>query len=449
MNNFIYRLNLKFIMSKLIELTNLNADNFIELLSDSNIIVYENVQGSKIFIEWDGENFHLRTKSITNEPINKIDLALQKYYNNVFTYLDNMDIRVKNLLPKNVHFCCQYFPDEKPAHIRYDRIPQNHLILTSIVKNNKFTFDYDEISEFARLLNITAQPILFIGKLTPKQIELIKYFLHTKKEDLEFIFGEGNDNFASFFYKILNTSYKNSILMNEGTYQDMLDKLIIKIEGKDEISLAILNPLYLKTEDKVNHYTETFSIIVLDFLEFLQGIDFEHKYIKGKLGDEIYIEILSDLFNRYIEDKKWRVKNFEFSIPPFFYDDKFKVNKDFIINKHTKYLIESSERLEFIFKVILQSFRNKKQNVVGVFNKNTLAIFNNYVDIINGMIDKALRIEREEELMKHNLLDFGSFFKIKYPQGDAEGKVYPELFKKIEDETPSFNKKEKPNETKK
>lgn len=437
-------------MSKLIELTNLNADNFIELLRDSNIFVYENIQGSKVFIEYNGEEFFLRTKSINNTPINKIDLALQKYYYKIFDYLENLDERIKNLLPKGVHFCCQYFPDEKPAHIRYDRIPQNHLILTSIVKNDKFTFDFDEISEYARLLNITAQPVLFSGSLSSKQLELIKYFLHTRKEDLEYIFGEGNDNFASFFYKILNPTYKNSILMNEGGFQDMLDKLIIKLEGKDEISLAILNPLYLKTDDKISHYTETFSIIILDFLEFLQGIDFEHKYIKGKLGDEIYIDIISDLFNRYIEDKAWRIKNFEFSIPPFFYDDKFKVNKEFIINKQTKYLIDSSERLEFIFKVVLQSFRFKKDTVVGVFNKNTLRIFNEYVDIINGMIDKALRIEREEELMKHNLLDFGSFYKIKYPQGDGEGKVYPDLFKKIDSEsTTPANKKEKGGDIKK
>lgn len=430
-------------MSKLIELTNLNAENFIELLRDSNIYVYENIQGSKIFIEYNNDEFILRTKSINNTPINKVDLALQKYYHKIYDYLENLDERVKKLIPQNVHFCCQYFPDEKPAHIRYDKIPTNNLILSSIIKNDKFYFDYEEICEYSRLLNITPQPILFSGVLSNKQLELIKYFLHTNKNDLEYIFGEGNDNFASFFYKILNPSFKNSILMHEGSYQDMLDKLIIKIDGKDEISLTILNPLYLKTDDKLNHYTETYTIIILDFLEFLQGIDFEHKYIKGELGDVIYIDIISDLFNRYVEERAWRIKDFQFSIPPFFYDDKFKINKEFITNKQTKYIIDSSERSEFIFKVILQSFRIKKDKIVGLFNKNTIKIFNQYVDIINGMIDKALRIEREEELMKHNLLDFGSFYKIKYPDGDGEGKVYPDTYKKLDNETTIDNKKKK------
>jgi hypothetical protein len=75
-----------------------------------------------------------------------------------------------------------------------------------------------------------------------------------------------------------------------------------------------------------------------------------------------------------------------------------------------------------------------------------LKIFNNYVDIISSIIDRALRIEREEELMKHNLLDFGNFYKIKYPNGDGEGKVYPNLYKKIEvEKTVDINKKGKEN----
>lgn len=435
-------------MSRLIELNDLNVDNFIELLRDSNILIYENIQGTKVFIEYNHgtEEFILRVKSVNSTPINKIDLALQKYYHKIFDYLDSLDERVKKLIPSGVHFCFQFFPDNQPSHIRYDALPKNNLILTSIVKNNIFCFNYDEICEYSNLLDVDAQPILFNGILNIKQLELIKYFLYTRKKDLELIFGEGNDNFASFFYKILNPSVKNSILMNDGSYQDMLDKLIIKIDNKDEISLSILNPLYAKSENNINNYTETYSIIILDFLEYLQGFDFEHKFIKGVLGDEIYLEIISDLFNRYVEDRGYRVKDFQFTIPPFFFDDKFKINKSFITNKQTKYLIESSERLEFIFKVLLQSFRIKKDKVVGVFNTNTLKIFNNYVDIISSIIDKALRIEREEELMKHNLLDFGNFYKIKYPNGDGEGKVYPNLYKKIEvEKTVDINKKGKEN----
>ena len=95
-------------MSKLIELTDINADNFIELLKDSDIMIYENIQGCKVFIEFNDE-FIYRTKNIKNLPINKVDLALQKYYHKMISYLDSLDERVKNLIPRNYHFCCLSF----------------------------------------------------------------------------------------------------------------------------------------------------------------------------------------------------------------------------------------------------------------------------------------------------------------------------------------------------
>lgn len=431
-------------MSKLIELNDLNADNFIELLRDSDISVFENIQGSKIFIEYkhDTDEFLVRSKNVDNNPLNRIDLAIQKYYQKVFDYLDNLDIRVKKLLPIGNVFMCQYFPDTKPAHIRYDKTPKNNLILVSIIKNGIFTDNYEEICEYSNLLGIESIPLLFKGCLTVKQIELIKYFLSTKKDDLELIFGENNDNFASFFYKILNPNIKNSILMNDGEYQNMLDKIIIKIDN-DEISLSILNPLYDKNDvNNDSDYTETYSIILIDFLEYIQALNFNNMILNSDTSDEIYIEIVSDLFNRYIEDRSFRLKDFEFVIPPFFYDDKFKINKALLNNKKTKYLLESSDKNEFIFKVILHSFRNKKNKSFGVFNDNTIKIFNNYVGIIQSVIDRKLKIEREDSL-SNGLLDFSNFYKIKYPKGDGENKVYPELYKDLEDKQNVSQKKKK------
>src|SRR6478735_8050169 len=281
-------------MSKMIELTDLNSDNFLEMLKNEDIIMYENIQGCKLFFSFNGEEVILKQKSINNDPINFIYISLQKFYNKALYHLINLDPRIKNLC-QGKWFSCLYFPDEKPAHIRYDILPTNHLILNSVIKNNVFSFNYDEIMEYSELLNIQPLPILFYGKLSDKQLELLKYFLHTKKEDLEFIFGEGNDNFASFFYKILNPSQKNSILMKQGTYQEMLDKIIIKLKNESEISLSILNPLYSKEDSKSNNFLDIYSIIITDFLEYLQYINLESRYLKGKKYDEIYINIISDL----------------------------------------------------------------------------------------------------------------------------------------------------------
>lgn len=429
-------------MSKLINLTDLNADNFLEMLRDTDIAIYENIQGSKIFFNFNDTELILKNRNLSNNPINKVDLAIQKFYNTAYDFLENVDIRAKKLCPDNWWFCCEYFPDEQPSHLKYDKIPKNNLILTSIVKGDKHTFNLEEIYEYCSLLDIQPLPVLFYGKLSDKQIELLNYFLHTEVDDLEFIFGEDETNFTKFFYTILSPNISNSLLMDDGKFEDNVDKLVIKFDNKDEISLSILNPMYIKNNDKSGEHIDTYTILLSDFLEYLQTVDIERRFLNGNNGEDLYLELICDIFNNYLEDRENRITNFEFNVPQFFYKDKFKINIDLVTNQKTKYYIQKSDKLEYIFKIILSSFRYRKDKIIGVFTKNTIKIFNEYVDTITGIIDRAMRIEREEDLAKSKLLDFGSFYDIKYPK-DADDKVYPDLYKNLEDEVYLGDKKKK------
>jgi hypothetical protein len=116
-------------------------------------------------------------------------------------------------LNKNWYFCFEYFPDNQPANIEYNRLPKNNLVLTSICKNGKFIYTIEEVREYARLFDVDAIPVVFQGKLGEKTIEAIKYFLNTSENDLEYVFGE--KSFAYFFYKLLNPQTQGSFLMNE------------------------------------------------------------------------------------------------------------------------------------------------------------------------------------------------------------------------------------------
>jgi hypothetical protein len=435
-------------MSKLITLTDLNCDNFLEMLRESDIVIYENIQGSKIFFRFNDVDTVMKSRNIKNSPINRVDLAIQKFYNKAYNYLDEIDDRAKKLCPDNWWFCCEYFPDEQPSVLKYDKVPKNNLILTSIVKGDKHTFNLEEIYEFSNLLGIEPLPVLFYGKLTDNQIELLNYFLHTKQSDLEYIFGEDETNFSKFFYNILSPQIENSLLMDDGKFEENIDKLIIKFDNKDEICLALLNPLYTKNDDKNGQHIDNYTILLSDFLEFLQTIDIERRFINGVNSDELYLDFMCEIYNSYLESREDRILNFEFNVPPFFYKDKFKINIDLVSNQKTKYYLKKSNKLEYLFKIILSSFRYRKNKALGVFTDNTLRIFNEYVDTITRIIDRALRIEREDELSKHSLLDFGTFFNIKYPK-DAEDKVYPDLYKNLEDETFIGDKKKKGIYTKK
>jgi|TARA_R110002167_G_scaffold85039_1_gene230928 hypothetical protein len=426
-------------MSKLVTLNKEKSDEILDRLFNDEIIVLEDIQGSKIWVNWDGKKFRIKSKSIKNDDINLIDLAIQNYYNFAMDYFNSMDNRVKGLLNKKWWFCFEYFPDQQPANIEYSRTPNNNLVLTGIWKNKKFQVNLDEIEEYSRLLDVDMIPVIFSGKLTDEMKEAITYFLNTSKEDLEFVFEE--KSFAFFFYKLLNPFSKNSFLM-EDDFQNNVEKLIIRSKTGD-ISFELLNPLYEKMSS-VNdtEFVEIYTLILVNFLNFCQSITLKEIRLKSKRKDEMYIELICNMFNKYMLNVKSDLVNFQFSIPEFFDKEKFKINKELIPNAITRQHLESNEKIEYIFKIILGSFKKKKKRAIGIFEEKTVVVFNKYIDDISTYIDTCLKIEQQRTATKKGLVDFGEYFEINYDT-DGEGKVYPDIYNEFE--KGKLNKKSKKN----
>ena len=422
-------------MSKLITL-NGQEDNFLDRIFNEEIIVFEDVQGSKIWINWSGSSFIIKPKSISNEPINLVDLAMQNYYNPAINYFNTLDSRVRGLMPKNWWFCFEYFPDLQPANIEYSKLPKNGLVLASICKNGKYEWSVDELDEYSRLFNVDCLPVVFQGKLSDTMKQGVKYFLNTSESDLEYVFGE--KSFAFFFYKMLNPQQDGSFLMQDD-FQKNLQKLIIKT-SQNSSTFEILNPLYQRiSSENSTEFLEIYTLILVNFLNFCQSVNIQDLKIKGQKRDEAYIYLICKLFNLYVGEVKDDLLNFDFVVPEFFDKEKFKINTELIPNKLTKELISDSAKLEYIFKVILGSFSKRKKKAIGIFTDNTLILFNKFVDDLNSLIDNYLNKMREIDLTRGGLLDFGDFFEIKY-DADAEGQVYPDVYDTFERE-PSIEKK--------
>ena len=188
----------------------------------------------------------------------KVDTAVQSLLGRCCGYNKNKDIliycdKISAEKYKNWSFLFEYFPDETPANIQYQRMPKNGLVLTSINKNGKYEFTTDELIEYARLFNVDSLPIIFEGKLSDTMKEAIQYFLNTSEKDLEYVFGE--QSFSFFFYKILNPQSESSFLMKD-SFQENLEKIIIRVKDKD-ISFEILNPLYQRiSSENSTDFTE-------------------------------------------------------------------------------------------------------------------------------------------------------------------------------------------------
>jgi len=415
-------------MGNLINLNETDSKELLDQLFKDDLIIIEDVQGSKIWVNWNGKEFSIKPKSLGSEEINMIDLAMQNYYNPAVRYLDSLDFRVKSLLNKKWWFCFEYFPDEQPANIEYKRMPKNGMVLSGIYKSGKYTFELDEIAEYARLFDVDLIPVIYQGRLSERTIEAIKYFLNTSEEDLEYVFGE--KSFAFFFYKILNPASDGSFLM-EDEFQKNLEKLIIRSKSR-EVSFEILNPLYSKVSDaNRTDFVEIYTLILVNFMNFCQSIDLKDIKLKGAGKDEAYIYLICRLYNFYVAELKQDLLDFEFVVPQFFDKEKFKINSELIENKMVKEYISESPKLEYIFKVILGSFNKKRKKPIGIFTENTVKLFNLFVDDISNHIDSYMNKIHELELTRAGLLDFGDFFEIQYDT-DAEGDVYPDVYSEFE-----------------
>jgi hypothetical protein len=432
-------------MTKLIRLNEESERNhFLKKISNKNLIVYEDVQGSRIYVNWNGEKFNIRPKSIKNEDLNFVDLAVQKYYNFAYLYLHSLPDYVTNLLSPSWWFCFEYFPDKQPAHITYNRLPKNNMILTCIVKGSRYFYNIDEIFEYAKLFDVEPLPILFKGTLSPKQIEVISLFLSTSEEDLKFVFGE--TNFAQFFYKILNPLTRASFLMKNGNYNENLEKIIMKIEGDTNYTFEILNPLYQKiVKDNTTEHLQIYTLILTNFLEFCQLKDIRKYNPSNITKDKLYVDFISLLFNDYIENMKEDIIAWDFVIPSFFREDKFKINYNLLNNKTTLKNIKSHPKIEYVFKIILNSFNKKKKKAIGIFSEESLIAFNNLVDKIDKILDILLQANKEYLSQQNNLLNFSDFFDTKNIV-DTTGRIYLDDKELKDKESQDTSKKDKKKE---
>ena len=415
-------------MGKLVTLNGLDDHKLLDILFNNDITIIEDIQGSKIWVTWDGTGFIIKPKSLSSEPINMIDLAMQNYYNPALNYFESLDIRVKSLLNRKWSFCFEYFPDEQPGNIEYSRVPKNKLVLTAINKLGKYYFVLDELVEYARLFDVDVIPVIFQGKLTDDMIEAIKYFINTGEDDLEYIFGE--NSFTFFFYKILSPSTDGSFLM-DNEFQKNVEKFIIKSDD-DDISFELLNPLYKRLgDDNDTDFVEIYTLILVNFLNFCQSTNIEDIKLKGDRKDEIYIYLICKLFNIYMTEVRADLLDFDFIVPEFFDKDKFKINTELIGNSLTKEYIEESDKLEYIFKVILGSFNRKKKKPIGIFTENTVKLFNGFVDKIDNSINLYMNKLHEIELTRAGLIDFSEFIDLEYDV-DGDDQVYPDVYSEFE-----------------
>jgi len=383
--------------------------DFVQSLFDKYVTINEKLDASAFGIEKNAATKKLEFfKRNTETPISLIDRTLMKLYEQPINYFETLDQNLLDTIPARWRFGMEYFANEHPQEISYDRLPKNNLVLSYIhVKNSNGKLvrtiqDKQELDKWADLFKIERSPIIFQGLLTPEQKIDIMNFLDTPFEKLVDKFK--TDSFIKYVISILNPKMKKTTLntdLNKSTegivfrFGDEDDKEIVLAKMVDPIfELVARDKAEVKNDDEPN---DIFQLTVIDMMNFIESLSFKKLQVKGKDLESRYLNFISQVFNSFIEKHGEKYKDLNFNEPEFMKKKNFDLNMDFIKNDKTIELIYENDSYKKLFKIFLASFRKKKKKPSGIFSIEVIKQFNGTVDKIHDHLSQGL-MESEEAI---------------------------------------------------
>lgn len=387
-------------MKELVELYNSAGKDFLNCLFNCYTVVTEKVAGSSISFERaEHKNTLIFYKGNRETKISKIDRVLMKYYENGINFLEETINPIIDDIPFGWVFCFQYFANNQPSVVEYSDLPQNNLLLTHIQiyngkKLEKIVEDPRVIKDWGNALNVSYTQPIFNGFLNDEQKTKIKDFLDMPKEDHLEIFK--TTSLAEYIISTLNPSLEKSYLQK--SLNEPIDSLVFKFYKPGEtksISAKIVDPYTINLLKKKGPITkETLKkapadineILLLDVESFIEEFGLNQNELVSLDPEDRYIEIMTNIFNNYILSRGNSINDIKIDRAKFAQGPEFELNTDNIKNNFTKELINANPEFSDVYKIILGSFR-KKRNVSNIMTPSVVNDFNRIVDEINAIVN--------------------------------------------------------------
>ena len=149
---------------------------------------------------------------------------------------------------------------------------------------------------------------------------------------------------------------------------------------------------------------------MLDIIEFMELSDIDSIQLNGESPDERYIELVSVLFNDYIEKNGHKYIGVDFETPDFAKKPEFDINLATIPNDRTREILKNT-KLNDLFKIIISSFRRYRKNTTSILTQQI-------VDTLNAIINK---IQNKVEMVpeENQVMDFNNYLKRSQIEGVA------------------------------
>ena len=403
-------------MQELINVYKERGNDFINDLFGSYVVVTEKLSGSSFAFEKTGQGLQY-FKGNSGNPINLIDRTLMVYYEPAIKYINDSTKSVLSSIPENWRFCFQYFVHNEPGMIRYDKLPKNNLVLTHIQimspggKIAKVIDDPRVIGDWANKLNVTALPPVFQGKLNDSQKKQIKNFLSIPIEDQMETFG--TSSFSSYILSILNPSLGSTLLQEDPS--NPIDSFIFRFYKPGEakaFSTKLVDP-YTRAlmknkvkKDPRRAPADMNEIILLDILSFIEERGLRKNEILSTRPDERYLELVTAIFNDYVDKRGSDLKNLDIEKADFIKGDEFNLNLDLVSNDRARKRLASDSTLQDLYKIMLGSLKKKRDpDKAGVILTPTV------IEDFNKVISKIEEIVYTETGEKFKT--FGDYLKMK------------------------------------
>ena len=370
-----------------------NINEFNDMLKN-RVLVTEKV-AAPTFIAQRGTKGFKYFKSGSSSPLNIVDRTIVSLYELAINHLQSLSQNSKNQLPVDWRFGFEYLPETNVSKVSYNKTPKNCLILTHIQqigengKVKKTINDPSILNKWASVLEVQQPSVVFDGYLNELQKEsLIKILSMNDKE-----FGESFDydietedmtSFTKEIIKLFNPNMRSSVLHED--LEQPIDGLIVNfIEGKKMNSFKLEDFNNTKLNEGDNSSSHMYQITIADLLEYMISYDFGEVVLTEETADNRYIEMLSVIFNGYIDANASKFVGVNFESAEFSSSDSFKLNTNYIKNEKTLKYIENDILAE-LFKITLSTFRKKRSKVTDIIDQDMLNRMNEVIESIQSTI---------------------------------------------------------------
>jgi hypothetical protein len=352
------------------------GEKYVNELLNNDVVITEKIDTFRIIFEKKGGDLIFYTSD--NKKIDLISRVLSDIYESAILEIPIITKDAK--IPENHFFGLYYTPVERPLRIPYSKLPK--YILTDVTQKigDKVieSYDYNTVKDWASILCMGRPPVLFEGKLSEEQKRLLIAY-DTKQYEGETL------TFSKMIEKSFNASYSQ---------EDIIEGIVIK--SKDKLAQIISYEFELLNEayEKENESRDFYDIVITDVNAFMASYNIP--VLEANTADEMYINIVCDIFNKYCKVKPVNEKIDQKYLTPPKFGYTGKLNKRFITNKETLKWIEKAPIYEALFKVILSSFRKYKKPY-GLLTEALVDKFNSYVYLIESYVNKGTLVEARSE----------------------------------------------------